>query len=298
VAKEPLYSQIATRAAALIAAGEWQPGQRLPPERVLCERLGVSRTTLRLALAELEARGLISRHQGRGTFVTRPRLDADATDSFSLSAALLRRGHELRSRVLAVEAVEAGRHVATDLGCRPGDPVLRLERLRLLDGEPLMLELAHLPLDRFPDLATKDFEARSLYAILAEDYGTRPALARESLEPVVCRTREATILGLPRRAPALRIVRLTADEHGRPIETNDALLRGDRCRILLTRTADGWLDRATSTTAVGWLERISAPSVLGATFGREATAPGARPTPRTRPAPGARRTARAGRADR
>jgi hypothetical protein len=106
-----------------------------------------------------------------------------------------------------------------------------------------MLELAHLPLDRFPDLATKDFEARSLYAILAEDYGTRPTLARESLEPVVCRTREATILGLPRRAPALRIVRLTADEHGRPIETNDALLRGDRCRILLTRTADGWLDR-------------------------------------------------------
>lgn len=270
MAKEPIYSQIATRAAALIAAGEWQPGQRLPPERVLCERLGVSRTTLRQALAELEARGLISRHQGRGTFVTRPRFDADATESFSLSAALLRRGRELRTRVLAVEAVEAGGHVATDLGCRPGDPVLRLERLRLLDGEPLMLELAHLPLHRFPGLETKDFEARSLYAILAEDYGARPTLAKESLEPVVCRTREAELLGLPRRAPALRIVRLTADEHGRPIETNDALLRGDRCRILLTRTADGWLDRATTQVPAGWLERISAPSVLVAALGRQA----------------------------
>lgn len=267
MAKEPIYSQIATRAAALIASGEWQPGQRLPPERILCERLGVSRTTLRQALAELEARGLISRHQGRGTFVTRPRFDADATGSFSLSAALLRRGRELRTRVLAVAAVEAGRHVATDLGCRPGDQVLRLERLRLLDGEPLMLELAHLPLERFPGLEAKDFEARSLYAILAADYGVRPTLARESLEPVVCRAREAAILGLPRRAPALRIVRLTVDEQGRPIETNDALLRGDRCRILLTRTADGWLDRATTAATAGWLERISAPSVLLAALG-------------------------------
>ncbi len=267
MAREPIYSQIATRAAALIASGEWQPGQRLPPERVLCERLGVSRTTLRQALAELEARGLISRHQGRGTFVTRPRFDADATDSFSLSAALLRRGRELRTRVLAVAAVEAGGHVATDLGCRPGDPVLRLERLRLLDDEPLMLELAHLPLARFPGLETKDFAHRSLYAILAEDYGARPSLARESLEPVVCRAREAALLGLPKRAPALRIVRLTVDDAGRPIETNDALLRGDRCRILLTRTADGWLDRAAETGTSGWLERISAPNVLLAALG-------------------------------
>lgn len=267
MAREPVYSQIATRAAALIASGEWQPGQRLPPERLLCERLGVSRTTLRQALAELEARGLISRHQGRGTFVTRPRFDADATDSFSLSAALLRRGRELRTRVLAVAAVEAGGHVATDLGCRPGDPALRLERLRLLDDEPLMLELAHLPLARFPGLETKDFANRSLYAILAEDYGARPSVARESLEPVVCRAREAALLGLPKRAPALRIIRLTVDDAGRPIETNDALLRGDRCRILLTRTADGWLDRAAGSGTSGWLERISAPNVLLAALG-------------------------------
>lgn len=295
--KEPLYSQIATRAAALIAGGEWQPGQRLPPERTLCQRLGVSRTTLRQALAELEARGLISRHQGRGTFVTRPRFDAEVTGSFSLSAALLQRGHDLRTRVLAVEAVEAGGHVATDLGCLPGDRVLRLARLRLLDGEPLMLELAHLPLRRFPGLETKDFEARSLYAILAQDYGCRPTLAKESLEPVVCRAREAQLLGVPRRAPALRIVRLTADEHGRPIETNDALLRGDRCRILLTRTADGWLDRATTRVPTGWLERISTPSVVAAALGREAAEepPAAAAPAAQEPGPSARPQLRSGR---
>ncbi|GIW19752.1 MAG: hypothetical protein KatS3mg065_0048 [Chloroflexota bacterium] len=236
--------------------------------------------------------GLITRHQGRGTFVTRPRFDADATESFSLSAALLRRGRELRTRVLAVAAVEAGGHVAADLGCRPGDRVLRLERLRLLDGEPLMLERAHLPLDRFPGLETKDFEARSLYAILAEDYGARPTLARESLEPVVCRAREAAVLGLPRRAPALRIVRLTVDDAGRPIETNDALLRGDRCRILLTRTADGWLDRATSQVPAGWLERISAPSVLVAALGGETADERPAIDPSGAPAPIPRRNGR------
>lgn len=74
--REPLHAIIAGRVEARIRAGEWAPGDRLPPERELCRDLEVSRATLRQALAELEQRGLVSRHQGRGTFVARPRVRA------------------------------------------------------------------------------------------------------------------------------------------------------------------------------------------------------------------------------
>ena len=85
---EPLYSLVASRAEQLIASGDWQEGDRLPPERQLCRDFDVSRSTLRQALDELEERGLISRHQGRGTFVTRPRLQLPIAGRL-----LHRRGH-------------------------------------------------------------------------------------------------------------------------------------------------------------------------------------------------------------
>ena len=85
---EPLYSVIASRAEALIASGEWQEGDRLPPERQLCQDFGVSRATLRQALGELEERGLISRHQGRGTFVTQAPLQLPIVGVFSIRDAM------------------------------------------------------------------------------------------------------------------------------------------------------------------------------------------------------------------
>ena len=81
---EPLYSVIASQAEELITSGRWQEGHRLPPERELCKDFGVSRATLRQALGELEERGLITRHQGRGTFVSRPRVQLPIVGVFSI----------------------------------------------------------------------------------------------------------------------------------------------------------------------------------------------------------------------
>ena len=92
---------IADRAEARIRSGAWAPGTRLPPERELCELLDVSRASLRQALADLEERGLITRHQGRGTFVTRQRLDADVSGYFSVGDALRNRGVTLTTRVIS-----------------------------------------------------------------------------------------------------------------------------------------------------------------------------------------------------
>ncbi len=233
--REPLYAIIASRAEARIHDGEWAPGDRLPPERELCRDLKVSRATLRQALAELEERGLVSRHQGRGTFVTRPRVQADLAGFFSYGEALRARGMTLGARVLALSVTEAGRAIAAELGILPGDPVVHLERLRAVEAEALILETTNLPAARFPGLETRDLASRSLYQVLHEDFDCEVETAVETLEPVILTPRESHLLGVPRNAPALMIRRVTTDSTGLHVEHTQAILRGDRTRFLLQR---------------------------------------------------------------
>jgi GntR family transcriptional regulator len=233
--KEPLHSVIAGHAEARIRDGTWTPGSRLPPERELCRLLEVSRSTLRQALADLERRGLITRRQGSGTFVARPRVETDASSYFTFGEALEANGGTVETRVVEVGTLEAGRALAMDLAVAPGEAIMRLERLRLVDGEPLVLETAHLPLAPFPGLPDHDFAARSLYAVLREDYGREVAAATETLEPVMPGPREAALLGTRPDTPALLVRRITRDVQGAVLEQASALLRGDRARFLLTR---------------------------------------------------------------
>ena len=148
MADEPLYSRVASKMEQLIAEERWREGDRLPPERRLCGDFGVSRATLRQALGELEERGLITRHQGRGTFVTKPRVQLPIVGVFSIRDAMEAHGMQLSTRVLTVDVIEASRQLATDLACLPGDPVVFVERLRVGDGEPMVLDTAHLPVSK------------------------------------------------------------------------------------------------------------------------------------------------------
>ena len=235
---EPLYSLVAGRAEGLIASGEWKEGDRLPAERQLCREFDVSRSTLRQALGELEERGLISRHQGRGTFVTRPRVQLPIVGVFSIRDAMEAHGLAMTTRVLGVETIEAGRQLAADLGCLPGDEVVFIERLRLGDGEPMVLDTAHLPAALFPGLAEVDFERRSLYEVLETDYGRTVAEARETLEPVILTPHECDLLGVPPHTTALLTRRITTDADGEVMALGHVLLRGDRSRYIYKRTVE------------------------------------------------------------
>lgn len=236
---EPLYSLVASRAEEFIATGAWKEGDRLPPERQLCRVFDVSRSTLRQALGELEARGLISRHQGRGTFVTRPRLQLPITGAFSISEALRQNGMTISTRVIGVRVIEASRQLASDLACLPGDPIVLIERLRSGNGEPMVLDIAHLREGLFPGLADADLEHRSLYEIMRTDYGRIVAAAQETIEPVILTPRECQLLDVPPHTTALLTRRVTTDIHGVVVAFGQVLLRGDRSRYLFKRTVSG-----------------------------------------------------------
>lgn len=241
----PLHHQVFRDLSSALDGGEWRPGERMPTERELAARYGCSLITVRHALGELVREGRIERTRGRGTFVLQPRIDRDIAGAMSFTEEMQRRGLDPATKVVTARIETAGETVASGLDLPVDAPVVYLERVRMGGGEPLLLEQARLPAERFPGLLAYDFERRSLYDVLDERYGTRIVRARETVEPVMLRRREAQLLQLPTRALALQINGVAIASDGAPVEVARSFVRGDRTRYYLERDVvrAHWIDR-------------------------------------------------------
>jgi GntR family transcriptional regulator len=231
----PLHHQVYVDLRRAIDSGEWRPGDRLPPERELAVRYGCSLITVRRALTELARERRLERTPGRGTFVQRARIDRDLADEKSFTEEMQVRGLDPETRLIAARPESAGEAVAHALRLELGSPTLYLERLRLADGEPLLLEQVHLPAEQFPGLLASDLEHNSLYDLLTRRYDTHITRARETLEPVLLRAREARLLARPPRSPALLVEGIAFTASGVPVEFGQTYVRGDRTRYYVER---------------------------------------------------------------
>ena len=162
-----LWRQIASALEADISGGKRQPGERLPTEAVLTERFAVNRHTVRRALEELEARGIIRVEQGRGAFVAEDVLDYPLGPRTRFSETIRRQNREAVGRVLHIAEILADAQVAAGLRIRRGRPVLRVARLGLANGRPLVLGLHHFPLPRFAAAAQSLTQQASITVALA-----------------------------------------------------------------------------------------------------------------------------------
>jgi GntR family transcriptional regulator len=230
-----LHHQVYLDLKSALDAAEWRPGERLPPERELARRYGCSLITIRRALDELSREGRLQRHQGRGTFVQEPRLERDIAGTMSFTEEMQGRGLDPETRLVAARPEAAGETVAAALQLEPGSPTLYLERLRLAGGEPLLLEMVHLPAEHFPGLLASDLEHNSLYDVLTERYQTPVVRAREALEPVLLPAREARLLGVRPRSLALLVEGIAFSPTGTPVEFGRTYVRGDRTRYYVER---------------------------------------------------------------
>jgi GntR family transcriptional regulator len=231
----PLHHQVYLDLRAALDTGEWRPGDLLPPERQLAGRYGCSLITVRRALSELTREGRLERTRGRGTTVLRPRIERDFAGTMSFTEEMQDRGLDPETRLIASRPESAGEVVAAALQIEPGAPTLYVERLRAAAGEPLLLEQVHLPAERFPGLLASDLEHGSLYDLLTARYGTRIVRARESLEPVLLKAREARLLAQRPRTPALQIEGIAYGADGIPVEFARSYVRGDRTRYYIER---------------------------------------------------------------
>jgi GntR family transcriptional regulator len=242
----PLHHQVYLDLKSALDGGEWRPGDRLPPERELAQRYGCSVITVRHALGELAREQRIERTRGRGTHVLAPRIERDIAGVMSFAEEMERRGLNPATKLVTSRIEPAGEAVAAALGLAIRAPVVYLERLRLASGQPMILEQARLPAERFPQLLAHDLERHSLYDILAQRYGTRIVRAREAVEPIMLRAREARLLGLPGRSLALLVSGLALAEDGSPVEVARSYVRGDRTRYYLERDVirHSWMDES------------------------------------------------------
>jgi len=195
-----LYEKTIAFILQLIDERQLREGAQLPPEAKLALEAGVSLVTVRRALAELATQGIVRREQGRGTFVSRPRVRAETTRMGSLRNGLhLDARSKLKTRVLGCSVRGASAEESEALGLAAGASVWELVRLRLLNGRPLILEVSAIPKLLAPDLGTH-FDAdpaRSLYDLLESSYGLKEAREEQLL---VCRApdaREEQALKLP-----------------------------------------------------------------------------------------------------
>ncbi len=232
-----LYHQIRCALAEAIDNGQWQSGQQLPNESQLALRFGVSKITVRQALQKLADLGYVRREQGRGTFVSKPKLDQGPRDLTSFSEEMRRHRLTAASRVIERAVTPANPRVIEALELRDSQPVFVLKRLRMADGEPMGIQTAHLPLALVPELAGKDLENVSLYEVLLAQYGLEPASARETYRAVAADASAAQLLGIAPASPVFSVERVTRLAGGKPFEFVQSVIRGDRYDIILELTA-------------------------------------------------------------
>ena len=218
------------RLSALLDRGVYPAGSRLPGERALAEQLGVSRSTLRLALSRLAEEARLSASAQRGWFVPQLVLGEPPSQLVSFTELAEQRGLRATAEVLSEQQRPASFEEAGDLQIAAAAPVIEIVRLRRMDGVPITVETAVLPLRRVSWLPEVDLSDRSLYQVL-EEHGVGVHRSTYTVQAMIAGEWEAHQLELPLGAAVLvaRDVTYTVDRTPIIITVNH--YRGDAYRF-------------------------------------------------------------------
>lgn len=223
----PLYHQLKQLLADSIANGTWQPGDMLPTEEQFQEQYELSRTTVRLALRELELEGHIKRYRGRGTFVSKPKISHSPDPAFSLTTYLRQQGMRPGWRVLSAGIVAAPDDVAKRLALEPETEVYRLRRLRLANEEPIGYHVAHTVLELAKTIDEPGLDQGGSLHYLRQGGQLDESYANRTIEAVPASEKVARLLDVVKGSPLMLIRRRIFNGKGVPVEDMRAFYRGD-----------------------------------------------------------------------
>jgi GntR family transcriptional regulator len=229
----PLYARLRDQLASRIANGEWSPGDTIPSENRLAEEYGVALATMRMALKQLVDEGLLERRRGTGTFVKQPAFRADLFRFFHVHDADDPDGSVIpESRILSREEVEMPAEVRQAFGEPGAARCIKLERVRLWTGEPMLFEEIYLRLPDFEGLLTlnpKDM-GPLLYPVFLQEFGILITSATDELSFGTATKASARYLELPANSPVAVIERIARNPVGRVIEYRRVHGRPERFR--------------------------------------------------------------------
>lgn len=229
----PLYLQLKDILVSQIVDGRLKSGDALPSERQLCEEFNLSRTTVREALRELIQVGMIRTVPGRGAFVAPPRPDLAIKVSLAgFTGDVRRQGMTPSSRLLSAGLITSPvPALVEEMGLQPGDELVRIERLRLVNDAPLALHTAYLSHRLCPQILQHNLADESVFQLLCGEYGLRLARADEQVYAALADQQETELLNLTYPAAVLRAERTTFLDTGEVIEFSLATYCGEWYRL-------------------------------------------------------------------
>lgn len=213
----PIYQQIEALLKQKIAEGEYPANQALPSERTLAEAYGVNRLTVRAALKQLQAQGIVMAVHGKGNFVRTFKLRKNFSNFAGFGSDLKEFNFRLTNQVIIAQTITIGYELSKKMKLPEGATVFRLMRLRQGNGQPFALEDAYIPMGLIPNIETVDFGVESLYTTF-ESNGVHLNYSRQLLATSKLTLYLAEIMGLPVGSGIYRVEYTTFDQQERLAE--------------------------------------------------------------------------------
>ncbi|MBS9337059.1 GntR family transcriptional regulator [Fructobacillus parabroussonetiae] len=229
----PRYIEIHNEIRQRIAAGEWKTNKRLPAERELAAAFNVSRMTLRQAIQTLVDEGILERRVGSGTFVAEKKVSERALGVTSFTELMNKSGRHAQSVTVSYKVTTPSVSEMDHLKLKAEDEVLVMERLRLGDDEPILLEQTTLPV-KLVNNFTRSKLTDSLYKTLI-DAGIQPGRAEQTITASLATERQAALLEIKRGDPILSVRQVSYDQQDHPFEYVRSYYVGERFEFQLTR---------------------------------------------------------------
>jgi len=232
--KVPVYIQIHNEIRKEIESGKWAVGERIPSERQLSQDFDVSRMTLRQAIQTLVDEGILQRQVGSGTYVSSSKVQEKMSGTTSFTEITESQGKQPSSKTVSYHVADPSISEIEKLKLHDGDQVLRMERIRYADKQPICFEVATIPIGIVDSLNKKDITS-SLYKALEDKAGLKLGDATQTVSAILASEKIANFLNVKRGSAILRVRQITTLDDERPFEYVRSQYAGDRFEFYLER---------------------------------------------------------------
>jgi GntR family transcriptional regulator len=233
-----LYHSLGQIIRSKIQSGEWLVSKQIPSERMLMQAFSVSRATVRQAVENLVKEGILYREQGKGTFVSPPKIQQGVLRLLDFVMIMRRNGLAPSVCLLGKDIFVPPLDIRTRLALPENSKTIYVQRLLLANDSPMIIESSHLPAEYFPGLLEGYDGQEEILSFVSQRYGIRVSQVSEVFEPVILESHEANLLGVKLGFPALWVDYTALDPSHKPLACITTLLRGDRCRFYADLTFD------------------------------------------------------------
>lgn len=230
----PYYYQIKEDILQKIDRGIYSVGDQLPSEIELAKEYGVSRPTVRQAIAELVQEGVLVRGRGKGTFVSSPIISDDA-QVFSTFMQPDENDTKHHTKVLKVNRVRIWANAARELGISPGSEAHEIIILRMSGEETVAVRTLQIPVSLVPEINEANLNNNTIYEILQRNYGLIPSGAVQSFQSVSAGEEEAALFDIEMGDPLMLWQGIVYTLHNKPMMRVKTLFRGDRYKFYITQ---------------------------------------------------------------